>query len=99
MGSDAESGRAAHGLEMGPAVCGTLAQSADADARWHPKRPDERDAARRPGLPVARQFVPALRLRYVDVERVPGSHVRTLRRLCGDPLCDRTAGTPGARRY
>ena len=58
--------------EMGPAVCGALAQSADAEARWHPGRPDERDAARRPDFPVDRQLVPALRLRHVDVREFPG---------------------------
>ena len=82
--------------EMGPAVCGALAESADADARRDPGRPDEGDAARRSDFPVDRQYLPALRLRHVDDPGIPGRPVRAVRRRCGGPLRDRTPSPPGA---
>jgi hypothetical protein len=54
LGVDAEGGRASHGLEMGSALRGALAESPDADARWHPETPDNGNTARRPDFSAAR---------------------------------------------
>src|SRR6516162_8144358 len=62
LGSGVEGGGAPYGPEMGPAVCGALAESPDADAGRNPHRTDPGDATGWPDFTVARQLVPALRL-------------------------------------
>src|ERR1039457_2819219 len=83
---------------MGPAVCGALAEGPDADAGRTPHRTDSGDATRGSDFTVARQRLPALRLRLVDGPGVSGLPLRAIRGRRGDPLCDREAGAGGAGR-
>src|ERR1022692_5143641 len=48
LGSDAEGGRAPHGLEMGHDVRGAVAEGPDADARRYPEAPDNGNTAGAP---------------------------------------------------
>lgn len=63
LGADGQGRGAPHGPEMGPAVCGTLVEGPDADARREPGRSGERDPTGGSDLPVDRQHFPSLRLR------------------------------------
>jgi RNA-directed DNA polymerase len=66
--------------KMDSAVCGAVAESAAATARWHAGQPGPRDPAGVGDLTVAGEPVHALRVRRLDGPGVPGCSVRALLR-------------------
>ena len=79
LGPDFEGGRAPHGPEMDPAVCGALAESPDDEGRRNPGRTDPGTPQGGPVSPLLANLFLHYGLRLLDDPGIPGHSVRALR--------------------